>query len=143
MDTLVNTSGFTRKESAMQQFNVDDDIVALVWKLAKPKPFENLTFNGALRRVFHEQLGSTTKEGVLDDLEELLREPTGPKKAPSPSASDWVATVPELQNRKGLSTWKAICDHLKIETAGDSARRKLKNWVKTTRPSWPPVPDID
>lgn len=127
----------------MQQFNVDDDIVALVWKLAKPKPFENLTFNGALRRVFQEQLSYTPKEGNLDDLEELLRESTAPKKAPSPSPSDWVATVPELEKRKGLSTWKAICNHLKVNTAGDSARRKLKNWVKTNRPSWPPVPDID
>ena len=59
----------------MQQFNVDnvdDDIVALVWKLAKPKPFENLTFNGALRRVFQEQLGSAPAKGNTDDLEELL-----------------------------------------------------------------------
>ena len=127
----------------MQQFNVDDDIVALVWKLAKPKPFENLTFNGALRRVFQEQLGSAPAEGNTDDLEELLRESTSSKKAPSPSASNWVTEVPELKTRRGLNTWKAICNHLKIDTAGDSARRKLKNWVKTNRPSWPPVPDID
>lgn len=127
----------------MQQFNVDDDIVALVWKLANPKPFENLTFNAALRRVFHEQLGSAPKNGDLDDLEELLRQSTAPKKAPTPNPTDWVATVPELKNRKGLGTWKAICSYLKIETAGDSARRKLKNWVKANRPSWPPVPDID
>lgn len=127
----------------MQQFNVDDDIVALVWKLANPKPFENLTFNAALRRVFHEQLGSAPKGGDFDDLEELLRQSTAPKKAPTPNPTDWVATVPELKNRKGLGTWKAICSYLKIETAGDSARRKLKNWVKANRPSWPPVPDID
>lgn len=124
----------------MQQFNVDDDIVALVWKLAKPKPFERLTFNGALRRVFQVQLGSTQ---TMDELEELLRESTTPKKAPSPSPNGWVMVVPELKNRKGLSTWKAICDYLKIDTAGDSARRKLKNWVIANRPSWPSVPDIE
>lgn len=127
----------------MQQFNVDDDIVALVWKLAKPKPFENLTFNGALRRVFQKQLSSVHTEGNLDELEELLRESTAPKKAPSPSASDWATGVPELKATRGLGTWKAICNYLKINTAGDSARRKLKNWVSTNRPSWPPVPDID
>lgn len=127
----------------MQQFNVDDDIVALVWKLANPKPFENLTFTAALRRVFREQLGSAPKEGNFGGSEEWSRQLTAPKKAPTPNPSDWVAAVPELQNEKGLGTWKAICTHLKIETAGDSARRKLKNWVKANRPSWPPVPDID
>lgn len=127
----------------MQSFNVDDDIVALVWKLAKPKPFENLDFNGALRRIFQKQLGSTSKDSDLDDLEALLGESPAPKKAPSPSPSDWIATVPDLKNRKGLNSWKAICNHLEIDTAGDSARRKLKNWVKTNRPFWPSVPDID
>lgn len=127
----------------MQQFDVDDEVVALVWALAKPKPFENLTFNQALRRVFQGHLGSAQATDHLDGLEALLRESTGLKKAPSPSSSNWLMTVPELRNRKGLGTWKAICDHLKIDTAGDSARRKLKNWVKVNRPSWPPVPDID
>lgn len=127
----------------MQQFNVDDDIVALVWKLANPKPFENLTFNAALRRVLQQQLSSPSKAGNFDDLDELLRQATAPKKAPTPNPSDWVATVSELKTQKGLSTWKAICTHLNIETAGDSARRKLKNWVKANRPSWPAVPDTD
>jgi len=35
----------------MQKFDVDDDLAALVESLAKKKPFENLSFNDALRRV--------------------------------------------------------------------------------------------
>lgn len=35
----------------MQQFAVDDDVVDAVWQLAKPRPFENLSFSSALRRV--------------------------------------------------------------------------------------------
>jgi hypothetical protein len=35
----------------MQQFPVDDEVVEAVWKRAHPRPFENLTFNSALRRV--------------------------------------------------------------------------------------------
>lgn len=129
----------------MKQFSVDDDLVALVWKLAKPRPFETLTFSEALRRIFADRLGSPSEKRKIDDLDELLQESeayvrSGPKKAPSPSPSNWVAMVPDLKSRKGLDTWKAICDHLKIETSGDSARRKLKNWVKANRPSWPPVP---
>jgi hypothetical protein len=132
----------------MPQFEVDDDLAALVWQLAKPKPFENLTFGAALRRVLQAPTPPTTMPPQEDRLDALLREATAsqktePKKAPTPSPLEWVATVPELKNRKGLNTWKAICDLLKIDTAGDSARRKLKNWVKLHRPMWPAVPDID
>jgi len=132
----------------MPQFTVDDDLAALVEKLAKPKPFENLSFNAALRRVLQGHIQSLTKAGRDEELEQLLAEAmatasVGPKKAPTPSPIDWVALVPELKARKGLTTWKAICDLLKIDTAGDSARRKLKNWVKANRPSWPAVPDVD
>jgi hypothetical protein len=38
----------------ISQFDVDDDLVALIWQLAKPKPFEQLTFSQALRRVLAE-----------------------------------------------------------------------------------------
>ena len=132
----------------MQSFEVDDDLSALVWRLAKPKPFENLSFSAALRRVL--QGAATSASAPLDDasIDAILRKPatparTEPKKAPTPSPVEWALTVPELKSRKGLNTWKAICDLLKIETAGDSARRKLKNWVKLHRPMWPAVPDID
>jgi len=132
----------------MPQFSVDEDLAALVERLAKPKPFENLSFNAALRRVLQSQLTAAAKKTNNDDLEQLLAESlalakAAPKKAHSPSAREWVATVPELRSKKGLNTWKAICDALKIDTAGDSARRKLKNWVKSNRSSWSPVPDID
>jgi hypothetical protein len=130
-----------------QQFPVDDDLAALVWKLAKPKPFENLSFSAALRRVLQNEVRPTSKDAQHDDLEDLYAEALVAsrdkgKKVPSPSASEWVARVPELRARKGLTTWKAICDVLKIDTAGDSARRRLRNWVKVNRPTWPPVPSI-
>ena len=131
----------------MPQFNVDEDLAALVEKLAKPKPFENLTFNSALRRVL-KNLSAPTEDAGVETLDQLLAESMAlakkePKKAPSPSAQQWAALVPELKNKKVLTTWKSLCDHLKIQTGGDSARRRLKNWVKENKASWPEVPGID
>lgn len=128
----------------MPQFTVDEDIAALVERLAKPKPFENLSFNAALRRVLQEHI----KQKKVDvEFEQLLAESLAavkkePKKTPSPSPEQWASSVPELKDKKGLNTWKAVCVLLKIDTAGDSARRKLKNWVKVNRPNWPSVPEI-
>jgi hypothetical protein len=132
----------------MPQFTVDEDLAALVEKLAKPKPFENLSFNAALRRVLQSHIDASKKVGRDEELERLLAESLaaasiGVKKAPTPSPEHWVATVSELRTKKNLTSWKAICDALKIDTAGDSARRKLKNWVKANRPQWPAVPDVD
>ena len=126
-----------------QQFSVDDELVALVWKLAKPRPFESLSFSAALRRA----LQNGTKDAKHDTLDDLYAEALAAsgekgKKTPTPSPTEWVAGVPELKTKKGLTTWKAICDALKIDTAGDSARRRLKNWVKVNRPTWPRVPSI-
>lgn len=128
----------------MPQFTVDEDIAALVERLAKPKPFENLSFNAALRRVLQEHI--KTKK-IDDELDQLLSESLAtvrkePKKTPSPSPQQWAASVPELKERKDLNSWKEVCVLLKIDTAGDSARRKLKNWVKANRPNWPSVPEI-
>lgn len=128
----------------MPQFTVDEDIAALVERLAKPKPFENLSFNAALRRVLQEHI--KTKK-IDDELDQLLSESLAtvrkePKKTPSPSPQQWAANVPELKERKDLNSWKEVCVLLKIDTAGDSARRKLKNWVKANRPNWPSVPEI-
>jgi hypothetical protein len=124
----------------MPKFTVDETLAALVERLAKPKPFENLSFNEALKRVLQQHI----KPEVDDGLEQLLAESMAlaAKKAPSPSPQQWATSVPDLNNKKGLNTWQAICDLLKIETAGDSARRKLKNWVKANRPDWPSVPDL-
>lgn len=128
----------------MPQFTVDEDLAALVERLAKPKPFENLTFNAALRRVLQEHIKPKKADA---DLEQLLAESVAlmksePKKAPSPSPKQWASMVPDLKTKNGLNSWQAICDLLKIETAGDSARRKLKNWVKVNRPNWPSVPEL-
>lgn len=122
----------------MPQFTVDEDLAALVEQLAKPKPFENLSFNAALRRVLERYVDKLE----LLDAETAVMVKNAPKKAPSPSPEQWVAGVPELKNKKGLTSWKAICDLLKIDTGGDSARRRLKNWVKVNRPAWPSVPEL-
>ena len=55
----------------MPQFSVDEDIAALVERLAKPKPFENLSFNAALRRVLQEHIKPKKAD---DELEQLLAE---------------------------------------------------------------------
>jgi hypothetical protein len=135
-------------ETLMRTFEVDDDLSLLVWQLAKPKPFENLSFSAALRRVLQGAVPSASTSTPEDPIDAIFRVSTAtaraePKKAPTPSPVEWASNVPELKSRKGLNTWKAICDLLKIDTAGDSARRKLKNWVKLHRPMWPTVPDID
>lgn len=132
----------------MQQFAVDDELAALVERLAKAKPFENLSFNEALWRVFREHNLGLAGGQSADPLDKRLADArvaatAVPKKAVTPSVGNWVASVPDLKNRKGLTNWKAVCTLLRIDTAGDSARRKLKNWVKSNRPGWPPVPDID
>ena len=128
----------------MPQFNVDEDLAALVERLAKPKPFENLTFNSALRRVFQEHIKPEKVDGDLDQLlaESMALARKGLKKALSPSPQQWAASVTELSRERHLSSWQAICSLLDIDTAGDSARRKLKHWVKLYRPEWPQVPEI-
>lgn len=132
----------------MQKFEVDDDLAALVERLAKEKPFENLSFNDALRRVLQPHLPTAMPKEQRNESGNLLPEPIftprwEPKKTPTPSVSAWLEMVPELKNRTELNSWKAVCVQLKIETAGDSARRRLKNWVRVNRPEWPNVPDID
>lgn len=136
------------KKFQMQKFDVDDDLAALVESLAKKKPFENLSFNDALRRVLRPHFAIAMPTEHLIETGNLLSEPNSPprwepKKTPTPSVSAWLEKVPEMKSRTGLNSWKAVCVHLSIETAGDSARRRLKNWVKVNRPDWPNVPDID
>lgn len=122
----------------MPQFHVDAEVVAAIWKLANPKPFENLSFNTALRRV-------------IDAFAQVVEHPNSSpeglttyatlRRAPTPSAKQWAANIQELKNVSNLNSWKFICDHLKIKTAGDSARRKLQKWVEENQPLWPRVPD--
>lgn len=146
----------------MKDFPVDDDLVALIWQRAAPKPFENLSFSEALRRVLSvpELKGSLDgkkaptplAEEMLAELESMSDEQLEAlqtkvkekraKRASSPKRGSWVSNIPELRAIPGLRTWKDICNHLGIETDGDSARRRLKNWVKSNRASWPDVPDV-
>lgn len=133
----------------MPQFYVDDEVAEFVERLAKEKPFEQLSFNDALKRIFAKHLkDQTTNDDSFADLDamiaiELAKRRAAPKKAPTPSAIDWVSQIPDLRSKRGLTTWQAICAHLGIETAGDSARRKLRNWVKQCRPTWPEVPSLE
>ncbi|WP_031364216.1 hypothetical protein [Caballeronia sordidicola] len=139
----------------MPQFHVDADLARLIEKLADPEPFENISFNDALKRVIE---GFLTTTGVpktgsdprLIDPEALLVESMTfqnarqtRKRAASPKAKDWAASIPSLKNQRGLSNWKAICEFLQIETGGDSARRKLDAWVKENKPGWPEVPKTE
>jgi hypothetical protein len=132
----------------MPQFNVDEDLAALIERLAEPKPFEHLSFNNALWRVVNKftQVAVTNPgidlDGLLAESMALMKVHKEPKKLPSPSAKEWAASVPDLKSKPGLNNWRAICDFLKIETGGDSARRRLRNWVKDSRPNWPPVPEV-
>lgn len=132
----------------MPAFEVDDDLAELVWQLARPKPFEQLTFSLALRRVLQNS-NAQSKKFESANPQMPLPAPSSAsalqwqKKAPSPNPAQWAATVPELRGHKNLATWQAICDVLRIKVAGDSARRKLRNWVKTNRPNWPDVPAIE
>ena len=63
------------------------------------------------------------------------------RRASSPSARDWAATIPELQPVQ--KNWQAFCDHLGIRVNGDSARRALDRWAKVNRANWPNVPNPD
>jgi hypothetical protein len=122
----------------MPQFFVDDDAAAAIWKLANPKPFENLSFNTALHRVITSFMQSKAEISNI-----LLKEPhpASPRRTPTPSAKQWAGHIQELKKIPNLNSWKSICDHLEIKTAGDSARRKLQKWVEDNRPLWPRVPD--
>lgn len=144
LDRKCNTSVFFSGDSAMPQFHVEDDVAAQVELLAKKRPFETLSFNDALKRILPAAKLGLQKNQPAIDLETLFgpRTNVGPKKAPSPSASEWAAKVPELRQKRQLTNWKAICKALNIDPAGDSARRKLKAWVNENRPDWPAVPEV-
>lgn len=138
---------------------IESDVVALVAELAKPEPFES--FSDALRRVLEgvrDGSGSGQSGVVGRSVDELLAdiealpEADGDRlvervqqrrreRAPSPDPQLWVGSVSELRNMTGLNSWKAICDHFRINVGGDSARRKLQDWVRKNKPHWPSVPD--
>ena len=150
--------------------DVDDDLVALIWQLAKPKPFEKLTFSQALRKVLTGPAPEYLPEPVASapaikspseaqEVDRLLAElssmpdeefaakyprhekPRQRIRAPSPNPILWLNNVPELVPLTHLRNWVDICKYLHIDVGTDSARRRLKEWVATHRPSWPAVPD--
>ena len=141
----------------MKNFPVDEDLVALVWQRANPRPFENLSFSEALRRVLtglqqeaehhRKKPPSLSADELLAELSAMGKEEqkklkvTRRQRAPSPRVGEWVSSVPKLRSIPNLRSWKDICVHLEIEVAGDSARRKLKDWVNINHPEWPKVPD--
>jgi hypothetical protein len=132
----------------MPAFEVDDDLAELVWRLARPKPFEQLTFSLALRRVLQYASAQPNEVEPANRQMPMSAAPSASarqwqKKAPSPDPAQWAAAVPELRSHENLATWQAICDVLRIKVAGDSARRKLRTWVKANRPNWPDVPTIE
>ena len=63
------------------------------------------------------------------------------KKTGSPSVRDWVDQIQDLRRVSGLNSWRDVCDHLRIQVDGDSARRRLKIWVEQNRPNWVSVPE--
>lgn len=141
--TLVNTNPSLGDN--MPTFDVDDDVAAAVERLARPRPFENLSFNAALRRVL-EGLGEVQPQAEVFDFDELMEESNalfyeGALRGASPNAADWAATVPDLRGRT-FESWQAICDALGIEVGGDSARRRLQAWVASHRPGWPQVLEV-
>ncbi len=144
----------------MKNFPVDDDLVALVWQRANPRPFENLNFSEALRRVLTEtqpKAESNRKKPPPISADELLAElnamgkeeleklqnykVTRRQRAQSPRPVNWLSKVSELRTIPNLRSWQDICAHLGIEVGRDSARRKLKEWVHNKHPKWPEVPD--
>jgi hypothetical protein len=71
----------------MRDFPVDEDLVALIWERAKPQPFEQLSFNDALRRVLgahlHSPLLKFKAGSAAIDTDALLRElEASPTKGP-------------------------------------------------------------
>lgn len=77
--------------------------------------------------------GITNTQATLDPYNRI--------KSPSPSASKWKNSIPELRNELNLKTWKDICDHLDIVVRGSSARLKLEKWVRSNKPEWLQVPN--
>jgi len=62
-------------------------------------------------------------------------------RSPSPPVSDWLRGVPELLRVPELNNWAAICRYLRVSVDGDSARRRLAEYVRDKRPDWPKVPE--
>ncbi len=73
----------------MRQFPVDEDVVTLVWQRANPKPFEQLSFSNALRRV----LSSQSPQVGSSDHQEGSVSPSSADSQNALSADDLLAEL--------------------------------------------------
>ena len=78
----------------MSTYEVDDELAAVIERLAKKKPFENLSFQDALWRVVREYVEKETTIENPDPLEDLMTsvrsQMTHGTKKQSPSVTHWV-----------------------------------------------------
>jgi hypothetical protein len=84
----------------MRTFTVDEEVVAAVWAQAKPEPFEDLSFNEALRRV----LGLTSERKAIKskpkiDAEALLAE---------------IAALPSKEKKRSRSPRADLAELVKL-----------------------------
>lgn len=149
------------KEITMKAYEVDDDVLAMVWSMSKPKPFEKLDFNSALKRILIEVSdGEKLRPSDLNDIDpdHLLAELESIGKLgnvknynikknsrrKSPSVKEWLRAVSKVddafKNNTKIKFWEDVCDALKIETYGASARLVLEKWVERNKPNWPAIP---
>jgi hypothetical protein len=131
----------------MRQFEIEDDVLALILRLAKPEPFESLS--SALRRLLTQvqdvpssvARSLVVEQSLANEARQVMKASADRTRASSPDPQLWVSRVPELRSVPRLNSWQAICDHLGIDVGMDSARRKLREWVNKNRPDWVTVPD--
>lgn len=82
------------------------------------------------------------KEGISDNVssQEFKKQPYS--KSPTPSVSNWVMKIPELQGIGNIKSWADICSYFGLNVNGNSARRVLSKWVENNQPDWEPVPEV-
>jgi len=127
----------------MAQIRISDELTA---QLATTFELAAKVLRGAQRVKRREQ----TAEEMLAELDampaaDLAKHGLERKerlRAASPNPRQWAAAVRELRGVPGLTSWRAVCDHLRVEVGRDSARRRLADWVKHNRPAWLPVPEV-
>jgi hypothetical protein len=105
-----------------------------------------LTQKRRITDVIGSQQPQTTAPMVSQTLSQKRTAGYSSPKSPSPDAYNYASKVQELKyltSGRPVLTWKEICDSLKIDVAGDSARRRLKKWVEENHRDWPKVPDVN
>ena len=105
------------------QFDVDDDLVALIWQLAKPKPFEQLTFSQALRRI----LAGPVSEQIAP-AQELAPDAESPSEKQELLADRLLAELSNMSDEEFAQAMKEVGPQapLGVARTGKAARRKPK-----------------